>query len=39
MEHVFSIEVIIHGYHEYQDVWDAPLLCEREVSNAYDTFQ
>ena len=42
MEHTFSVESMVRGYHEYQDVWDAPvhevLSCEREVGNVYDTF-
>ena len=42
MEHTFSVESVVCGYHEYQDVWDAPvhevLSCEREVGNVYDTF-
>ena len=41
MEHMFSVEVMVHGYHKYQSVWDAPisemLLCEREVGNVHDT--
>ena len=42
MEHTFSVESTVQGYHEYQDVWDAPvhevLSCEREVGNVYNTF-
>ena len=42
MEHTFSVESIVCGYHEYQDVWDTPvhevLSSETEVGNVYDTF-
>ena len=42
MEHMFSMEAMVRGYHEYQSVWDAPigemLLCEREVGSVHDTF-
>lgn len=42
VEHVFSVEAMVRGYHEYQSVWDAPigetLLCEREVGNIHNTF-
>ena len=42
MKHMFGVESIVHGYHEYQDVWDAPvhevLSCKREVGNVYDTY-
>ena len=41
-EHVFSVEAMVRGYHEYQNAWDAPigkiLSCEREVCNIHDTF-
>ena len=42
VEHVFSVEAMVRGYHEYQSVWAAPigemLICEREVGNFRDTF-
>ena len=42
MEHTFSVESVVCGYHEYQDVLDVPvhevLNCKREVGNVYDTF-
>ena len=42
VEHVFSVEAMVHGYHEYQKAWDAPIgeisSCEREVGNIHDTF-
>ena len=42
MEHVFSVEAMLHGYHQYQNAWDAPigeiLSCERKVGNIHDTF-
>ena len=31
VEHMFSVEVMVCGYHEYQSVWDAPIgemLCD-----------
>ena len=36
--HTFSMELMVHGYHEYNLVWDNPfigedLLCKREVGN------
>ena len=41
VEHVFSVEAIVRGYHEYQSVWDAPigemLRSEREVGNIHNT--
>ena len=42
MECIFSIEVMVLGYQQYKDVWDAPvseiLQYEREVGNVHDTF-
>jgi len=39
---VFNVEVMVHGYHEYKNTWDAPigemLRCERVVGNIHDTF-
>ena len=40
--YAFSVESMIHGYHEYKVIWDNPvvgedLLCEREIGNSYDT--
>jgi len=37
----FSVESMIHGYHEYKVVWDNPivgedLLCKHEVGNPHD---
>ena len=41
MEHTFSVEAMICGYCEYQDVFDAGInetfRCEREVENIHDT--
>ena len=38
MVHVFAVENVVHGYHEYKDVWNAPadgrefkLPCERII--------
>ena len=33
VKHVFSVEVIIHGCHKYQNAWDAPIggILERWV--------
>ena len=25
MEYVFSVEAMVHGYHEYQNAWDVPI--------------
>ena len=42
VEPVFSVEAMVPGYNEYQNVFDAPvgkiLSCEREVGNIHDTF-
>jgi len=42
VEHVFSVEAMVRGHHEYKNTWDAPigevLRCEREVGNFHDTF-
>ena len=43
MDHVFSVQAMVHGYHYYQAIWKAAivgeiLLCEREVGNVHDTF-
>ena len=35
---MFSMEVMVHGYHKYLSVWDAPIgetLYEREVGNIH----
>ena len=41
-QYVFSIEVMVHGYHEYKDIWDTPvggiLPCQRNKRNIYDMF-
>ena len=41
MEYVFSIEAMVRGYHEYKDIWEAPvggiLQWQREVGNVHDT--
>ena len=37
---MFTVETMIHGYHEYQAVWDAPinesLAREREVGDIHN---
>ena len=38
----FTVEAMIHGYHEYKSVWintvvEEELSCEREIGNAHDT--
>ena len=38
----FSVEAVIHGYHEYKSIWLDPVMeeelsCEREIGNAHDT--
>ena len=42
MEYVFSIEAMVHRYHDFEDIWEAPvgeiLQCQREVGNVHDTF-
>ena len=43
MDHVFSIQVVVRGYHYYKSIWEAAidgevLACEREVGNVHDTF-
>ena len=42
MEYVFSIEAMVHGYHENKDIWDAPvreiLPYQRDIGNNFDTF-
>ena len=42
MEHILSVEAMVHGYHEYQNAWDAPiggiLSCETEMGNIHDAF-
>jgi len=42
MEHVFSVEAMVHGYYEYKNAWDTSisemLRCEREVGNIHNTF-
>ena len=42
MVHTFTILSVVRGYHEYKDVWSAPidgtkLFCEREPGNPRDT--
>ena len=43
MDHVFSVQAIVRGYHYYQAIWEAGidgevLLCEREVGNVHNMF-
>ena len=42
VEHVFNVETMVYGYHDYQNAWDAPigeiLSCKREVGNIHDIF-
>ena len=38
----FSVESMIHGYHEYKCIWESPspadhLFCQREIGNPHDT--
>ena len=39
----FSVKGMIHGYHVYQDIWDAQqgerLTCVPEVGNIHDLFE
>ena len=43
MDHVFSVQAMVRGYHYYKAIWEAAidgevLSCEREVGNVHDTF-
>ena len=40
--YAFCIDLMIRGYHEYQSIWDKPLvdgdlLCERKTGNSHDS--
>jgi len=40
---VFGVESMIHGYHEYQMIWNNPLIgeelpCERKPGNSHDPY-
>ena len=40
--HTFTVSSVVRGYHEYKDIWSAPidgieLSCEREPGNPRDT--
>ena len=42
MVHAFTVSSVARGYHEYKDIWSAPidgieLPCEREPGNQRDT--
>ena len=38
----FSVKAMVHGYHIYEDIWDATvgkeLQCPRELDNRQDLF-
>ena len=39
--YTFYIDSMVQGYHDYQSIWDNPLvdgdlLCERETGNSHD---
>jgi len=34
----FEIEAMVRGYHIYEDVWSAVILCKREDGNRFDPF-
>ena len=43
MDHVFSIQAVVRGYHYYKSIWEAAidgevLACKMEVGNVHDTF-
>ena len=43
MDHAFSVQAMVCGYHYYKDIWEAAidgevLSCEREVGNVHDAF-
>ena len=43
MDHVFSIQAVVRGYHYYKSIWEAAingevLACKREVGNVHHTF-
>ena len=40
----FTIESMVHGYHEYKSVWENPvcgneLSCTRDIGNSHDPMQ
>ena len=40
--YLFTVESMIHGYHEYKRIWENPsaadyLLCKQEIGNPHDT--
>ena len=42
MVHTFTVSSVVRKYHEYKDIWSAPideieLPCEREQGNPRDT--
>ena len=42
MVHAFTVSSVVGGYHEYKDIWSAPidcteLSCKREPCNPKDT--
>ena len=42
MMHAFVVSSVVRGYHEYKDIWSAPidgaeLPCKREPGNPRDT--
>ena len=42
MVHAFTVSSVVRGYHEYKDIWSAPidgieLPCEKEPGNPKDT--
>ena len=40
--HEFTVDSMIRGYHEYQEIWEAEdgevLLCKREIGNRHDLY-
>ena len=40
---LFTFESMVHGYHEYQLIWEVPavgeeLNCHRELGNSHDPY-
>ncbi len=43
MAFMFSIEIVVQGYHIYKEIWSAAmdgteLPCKRDIGNAHDPF-
>ena len=42
MAYSLEVDAMVRGYHEYQEIWDAPvgeeLQCQRETRNLHDIY-